>query len=231
MAAFTSLADAFRTGGTSIQRIDPATAQSDPRAAQAALTRAQWDLYEKTFQKGEDALLDFSRDQTQPDKYAAMAGDDVRQAYSLTDGMADRRLSRYGVTMDADQRAVSERLRGLEQGLSVVGAENSARRAVTDLQTDTLGGMVQIGRGVSAAASEGLAGAASLATSRENANRQIDAQNDAASAQRTQGVISSGLAGAGLGMSLASAGVLGATVTAGMGAAMGAGAGLLLALI
>lgn len=227
MAAFTSLADSFRTGGASIQRIDPATAAADPRAAQAALTRAQWDLFEKTFQEGEDALLDFARDKTQPDKYAAMAGDDARQAYSLTEGMADRRLSRYGVTMDADQKAVSSRLRGLEQGLSIVGAENNARRGVTDLQTDTLGGMVQIGRGVSAAASEGLAGAASLATSRENANTQIDAQNKAASAQRTQGIISTGLAGAGLGLSMA--GALG--VSAATGAAIGGGAGLLLALI
>jgi len=198
MAAFVSLADAFRTGGAGLPRIDPASAQSDPRTAQATLTRRQWDLFESTFQKGEDALLDFASDKTQPDKYAAMAGDDARQAFSLTEGMADRRLSRYGVTMDADQKAVSGRLRGLEQGLSIVGAENNARRGVTDLQTDTLGGMVQIGRGVSAAASEGLAGAANLATSRENTNTQIDSQNKAADRANTQSMISTGLSAAGL---------------------------------
>lgn len=222
MAAFTSLADAFRTGGASLPRLDPATSAADPRSAQAAITRAQWDLYEKTFQQGEDALLDFAGDKTQPDKYAAMAGSDARQAYSLTEGMTDRRLSRYGVTMDADQKMVSDRLRGLEQGLSIVGAENNARRGVTDLQTETLGGMVQIGRGVSASASEGMAGAASLATSRENANRQIDAQNDAMKQQRTQGAISTAMAGAGLGWAI------GGTIGS---AAMGGGAGLLLALL
>lgn len=228
--AFDGLSDAYRTAADEVPVLDPEAAAKDPRKAQGELTRAQWDLYEQTTAKGEDALIDFALDDTLPDQYADDAIKDINTAYDKSAGQTERRLSRFGVTMDSDQQKVSDRLRGLERSLAVSGGANVARQGVSDLQLETLGAVNQIGAGIAAQSASNISSAANLQSGREALNASIRAQNDAAANQRRQGLVSGALTGAGIGASLGAAGAFG-LASAGVGAAWGAGAGLLLAFL
>lgn len=73
----------------------------------------------------------------------------------------------------------------------MAGAENDARYASRDTQLDMLGRALQIGRGISGSASEGLSSAAGMANAREETYKGQKAQH-------RQNLVSTGATAAGL---------------------------------
>lgn len=147
--------------------VDPNRARADPEGGQAALTRAQWRLFEDKFLPLEDEALATIRDARLPETLADRAGSQVATTFTDTAGMTQRRLSRFGQLPTGEEAAAIARQRGLQRATAIAGAENRTRDQVRDLQLALAGDAMQIGHGISGQASQGLASAASMANARE----------------------------------------------------------------
>jgi hypothetical protein len=132
--------------------------------------------------------------------------------------MTDRRLTRLGITPTAEQKADLERNTDLSRALAMAGAKNTARAETRDNNIDLLSGALNLGAGLSSAATSGAASAAADSNARDIASANADAA-------KKQSVVSSTLTGAGIGAAIAGPGLAAA------GAGWGASAGALLALI
>jgi hypothetical protein len=195
--------------------VDPNLQNAKPDTAQAALTRAQWQLYKDKFQPTEQSALDYLKDPNAAIESAATsAGGAVARTYSAEQGMTDRRLTRLGITPTAEQKADLDRNTDLSRSLAMAGAKNTARAETRGNNIDLLSGALNLGAGLSSAATSGAASAAADSNARDIASAN-------ASAAKKASVISSGMAGAGIGAGLAAA------TAGGMGAAAGAGWGAL----
>lgn len=171
--------------------VSPSWAVADPQAAQGALTRKQWQLFQAKGRPLEQEVLSRITNLGFAGQNADEAGQLVAEAFDRSDDMARRRASRFGINPTAEQQEVLNRRRGLSRALAIAGAENTARRDADDTQLEMLASMMQIGRDISGQSSEGLNSAAQMANAREQTYR-------AQKAQHKQNLLSTALTGAGL---------------------------------
>lgn len=189
-----SVADGYAQQAASGGPIDPGWAASDPRGAQAAITRGQWDIFQKTFKPQEDAAISELLADSEP--HAQKAGEAVEKSYAGLGGMRERMLSRYGMRAEGDVAESLGRRDSLMRGLDVSRAENDARDSLEERRVEGLGQMLGVMRGVSTSASQNSSAAAGMASQRDLAGQQNAAQARAAK-QSTYGTV------AGLGLAAA----------------------------
>lgn len=188
---FRTVAPLARTAGGAL---NPAWAQQDPRGAQAAITRGQWDIFEKTFKPQEDAAVGELLADAEP--YAQKAGQAVERSYAGLGGMRERMLSRYGLSATGDVKTALDRRTDLMRGLDVARAENDARDTLEERRVEGLGQMLGVMRGVSQSASQDSSAAAGMASQRDIAGQNNRARADAARDQLMSTVAGVGLAAA-----------------------------------
>lgn len=199
---------------------DPAWAAKNPERAAAALARSRYDMFEKDFRGYEDEVLDFASDKGLPERMADQAGQDVARSFDheLSQGQADRRLTRRGISADSETTDQASRGRDLMRAASMVSAGNTARRTYTDIQGAAATDMSNIGQGLSAGAMQSLNAAGGMASQR-------NMTNDAARAGARQSMVGTAATGAMAGAywgatTGAVAGPVGALIGAGLGAAI-----------
>lgn len=197
----------FNFSDTSQTGADSRLYSSDPNKVQAAISRAQFEDYKARFRPLEDQLFGEVNKPIDP----------VYANRDLISGIGARDRNRYGVSLDAGEQANLNRGLDLSSTLADVGSENTARTATRDQRLGLLTDITGLGRDVVNQSGQSIGTAAQLATQRENQNR-------AAKAQQSGTTLSSIASGAGLGYTLGAAGSVGGP----MGAAIGAGAGLIL---
>lgn len=167
-------------------RLDPEWAAQNPDKAQAELTRRQWELYERRGMGLEDSVLAEITDPATAERAATRAGISAREAFAGAGAMTDRRLERHGVQATAEQRAGAARRTDLARAMAIGGAKQDAREATREDNIDLLSGTLNVGAGLSSAATQGLESAASMQNQRvETAKAQR--------AAHTQSMISTGL--------------------------------------
>jgi hypothetical protein len=197
---------------------DPAWAAKNPERAQAAIARAQQQMFETDFKGFEDEALGFAMDKDAPENAATKAGADVARSFDdvLAQGQAQRRLARRGIVADADALAQGERGRDLTRAASMVTAQNAARSTTRDQQVATGTDLGNVGQGLAAGAMQNLTSASGLATQRKMSN-------EASSQAGKMATISTGATG---GIAGAMYGAQAGGVSGPWGAAIGAGLGL-----
>lgn len=200
MASFDGLADVS-------QQQDSRLYSSDPNKVQAAISRAQFEDYKARFRPLEDQLFGEVDKPIEP----------VYANRDLIAGIGARDRNRYGVSLDAGEKANLDRGLDLSSTLADVNSENTARTATRDQRLGLLTDITGLGRDVVNQSGASIGQAAQLATQRENQNR-------AAKAAQSGSTLSSIGTGAGLGYAMGAAGSVGGP----MGALIGAGAGLIL---
>lgn len=174
-AAFAQLAPLVPWDVAGAYTVDPTRARDDPEGGQAALTRAQWRLFQEKYVPLEDEALATIMDGNLSATVANRAGQRVSEAFAGSDGMTDRRLARRGLLASASDRQVFARNRGLDRATAIAGAENTARQQTSDLRLALAGDAMQIGQGISGQASQGLSSAGSLASARDQQNKAAKA--------------------------------------------------------
>lgn len=156
--------------------IDPAYAASDPRGAQAALTRAQWNVYETEGRPLKDKISTRLLADYEPEVNAA--GQQIEASYGRYDGMRDRMLGRYGMTPNSDTSNALTRRKGLMRALDIARTENTMRGSMEDRRIAGLTDLFQTTKGISSSAAGDLSTAASLANQRAMAGKQNAAKMD-----------------------------------------------------
>lgn len=188
----------------------PLNTSADPRTLQAQVIEAQRADFNTRYRPIEDEVIAAAR--RAPEQEAADAAATAERQSSLTREQFMRDLARSGTSLTPEQRSAVDRKLSLSSGLSRINAYNRTYRDADNRNTDMLGDIIGIGRGVVSGAQEGLGTAASLANARESAGK-------AAKDQWMGNKLSSAAMGAGLAL----AGGFGAT-----GAGIGALAGFLI---
>jgi hypothetical protein len=170
--------------------IDPNWARDNPDDASAAITRAEWDQYQKDFVPVENELLAKANDSAWVESAADNAGDAVREASAReATSMADA-FARRGITPTAAQGKSIARRRDVQTSLAGATAENTTRRSLRDRRTNLIADTLAVGRGIATSATGAMDSAAGMASARE-------AQGRAASASRSS-AIASGMTGIGM---------------------------------
>jgi len=109
-------------------------------------------------------------------------------------GVSDRNASRYGVTLNAQEKASQARTRALSTNKAKIGAGNTAAMLATNIKDRGISSAVAQGRGILSQANRGFADAASMESRRNQINQGLYAQEQSGYMQ---------LAGTGLGLGLA----------------------------
>jgi len=156
---------------------------------QAAISREMYDYYNTNFRPLEGKLINEMNDPTLITKGVAKANGITSKALNASDASQQREAKRYGINMSPDRVTSNSRSNDLNRGLSLVGAENSTRRAVDKYKTGVLNGVAGLGRQTAGQAVSGFTNLAGQEASRNTANRNIAAQNNA----NTMGMIGTGL--------------------------------------
>lgn len=174
--------------------IDPKWAEGDPRNAQGALVRNQWELFQQRYRPLEqETIAQLNRD-IEPE--VDRAGDTVRGFYSVAEGATARNAGRFGLSQAADVKAVSRRKTGLQQALDVAATKNSMRRDWEDTRLDKLGEMLSIGKGIAGTSMDSMGSAASMASARAQAGASARAAHKAQQTQLMGTMAGMGLAAA-----------------------------------
>ena len=105
----------------------------------AALTRAQWADYVKTFVPIENQLIDYSMSPETVTNAMADASANVNDAFVAQEAATGRRLKGLGLELNADEQAAQKRSYGLAKSLADVQAQNLARDATVQRQQSLLG--------------------------------------------------------------------------------------------
>jgi hypothetical protein len=103
----------------------------------AAITREQWEDYKERFQPYEDRLAAIYNNGGLLEGEAERIPEAVNQSFSTMRGIADRNLSRYGISPTQDQSASRDRMAGLDQVLAQVDAQNNLM-ATADQRKDKI---------------------------------------------------------------------------------------------
>tara|TARA_R110000803_G_scaffold106733_1_gene174817 strand:+ start:9264 stop:9836 length:573 start_codon:yes stop_codon:yes gene_type:complete len=103
----------------------------------AAITREQWEDYKARFQPYEDRLAAIYNNGGLLEGEAERIPEAVNQSFSTMRGIADRNLSRYGITPTSDQSVSRDRMAGLDQVLAQVDAQNNLM-ATADQRKDKI---------------------------------------------------------------------------------------------
>ena len=110
MASFDGLSDAPQTFS------DPRLGSSNPNTVQAAISRAQFEDYKARFRPLEDQLFAEANRPTDP----------VYANRDLIAGIGERDRSRYGVSLDASEKANLDRGLDLSSTLADVGSDRKS---------------------------------------------------------------------------------------------------------
>jgi len=105
----------------------------------AAVTRQQWADYTANYIPIENKLIQYATDPTVVSKAMADASTDVHQAFASQSGQTARRLQGLGVQLSPEEQAAKTRASGLQEGLTDVQAQNTARDLTVQRQQSILG--------------------------------------------------------------------------------------------
>ena len=93
--------------------------------ARAAITREQWEDYKLRFLPYEDRLAAIYNNGGLMEGEVERIPESINQSFDAMQGMADRQLSRYGITASEDQTASRERMSSLDKAMASVDAHNN----------------------------------------------------------------------------------------------------------
>lgn len=155
--------------------IDPNWAESDPAGAQGALTQAQWADYMERFAPLEGDLMRLVSGQHTGEEIQ-QAGEYAQMGTQAAQGALQRDTERRGIQVTPEQALAVANRSKLQGALDLVGAKNSASRAIADRNFQSMGTLVGMGKGVASTAQQSLSGAASMANSRDAADKAASAQ-------------------------------------------------------
>jgi len=100
----------------------------------ARITREQWEDYKKRFQPYEDRLAAAYANGGLLEGERERIPTAVNQSFDSMRGIADRGLSRYGITSSADETNARDRSMGLNKSLASVDAYNTLYRVADERQ-------------------------------------------------------------------------------------------------
>ena len=153
--------------------IDPEAAVRNPDAAQAAITRGMWESFKERYRPLEDEVIQTTLASVEPDAQAA--GQRVLDSYANREQQFYTNLARSGQQLSGQDRKAVERRFALQRSLDHLTAVNGTRRGLNERNTNLMGDLVAMGRGVQGSAAQGLGSAANLQSSREAYNAQASA--------------------------------------------------------
>lgn len=157
---------------------NPEYAWKDPSEISSQVTRAQWQDYQERYVPRELEALGIATDMDFTEE-GDRAGATAARQQSLAAGAFTRQLGRQNVQLTDAQKAGLSRRRMFGQSQAVAGAENVTRRGLKDRNVNALADMVAIGRGIQNTAAGGLQSAANMQAQRDEAGRQMKAQQRA----------------------------------------------------
>jgi hypothetical protein len=160
-------------------RIDPDRASRHPGEGIGAVTKAEFELYEQLYQPKIKQSIETALDEDFVSDAADKAGEETREVFDASTGQIERRVSRFGGSVSGEQREQLDRNQDLNRALAVASSENSARSSAERTQRQQLQGAMDIGTSFLSSGNSNLGQAASMAASRERAERQAEAQEDA----------------------------------------------------
>ena len=170
-------------------------AEATPIADQlATITEDEYSDFQARFQPIENQVIGSLFDTDMYNAKANSASSDVDSAFKNTMAQRDRTLSRAGVSLNDAQRKSSDRKAAIYGSAAKAGVENKTRQGLRDRDMNTAQQVINIGRGASATAQNGLQSAAGLE------NQQNVAYTNAM-AQHNSNEMS--MVGMGIGMALA----------------------------
>jgi len=157
-------------GGTGLPNV------ADPDAAFAKMTRDDYLDYVKDYRDFENELLDKASSDT---SLIDQARDDIGTAGTLSAGVNQRNLSRYGVALTPAQQ--QQQGRSLERANTLGGVQsmNDARIQQKEQNTRLMSDLINIGQGVNRSSLSAMGSAAQDATQRKNAYTQAKAASKA----------------------------------------------------
>ena len=91
----------------------------------AAITREQWEDYKARFQPYEDRLAAIFKNGGLMEGEAERIPEAGNQSFDTMRGIADRRLSRYGIAPNKDQTTSRDRMASLDKAIASVDAKNN----------------------------------------------------------------------------------------------------------
>lgn len=182
--------------------IDSSWAQRDPRAAQAAITRAQWEYARKTFLPIEDRLVGEATGSTEAG--ADRAGDISRRTFINARSTFGRDVSRRGISLTAAQQDALNRRRAMAESKGIATSENLTRRSLDDRNRNLQGQLAGLGKGIATGAASSFNTAADAQSSREATGKALQQQKKAsqmggAASGAAIGFQAGGFVGAGIG--------------------------------
>jgi len=149
---------------------------SDPDKAYANMTREDYMNYVRDYRDFENKLIEKAKTDT---SLIDQAREDAETASALTQGIAERNRSRYGVTLTPAQMA--EQNRAIERA-STLGADqsvNTARVAQKAANEDVINNLINIGQGVNRSSLQAMGSSAANAAQLKNAYKSAKAQSKA----------------------------------------------------
>ncbi len=106
----------------------------------ARITRDQWEDYKRRFQPYEDRLAAAYANGGLLEGERERIPTAVNQSFDSMRGIADRGLSRYGITSSADETNARDRSMGLNKSLASVDAYNTLYRVADERQDKLMTG-------------------------------------------------------------------------------------------
>lgn len=163
---------------------------ADPDAAYAQITRAEYNDYVANYRDYEEGLIEQAQNDT---GLIDAAREDSVSAAQLSQGVAQRNISRYGAALTPVQQQQMQKTTGLANTLGSIQAINDARIAQKEANTALLSDLINIGQGVNRASQNQLGSAAADASAREQAYRNAKAQSRAQTYQTVGGLASAAI--------------------------------------
>ena len=154
--------------------IDPAVAAADPAGAFGALTRAEWDDFQKRYAPNEGDIIKFLNED--PSAEIARAGDSADAQSVVATEARDRDMGRRGIEVTPEQAAVMASMSKNQAALNRVGATEQARRQISDRGLQAAADMINIGKGIAGSASADMGGAGGMDDARTAADAAAKAQ-------------------------------------------------------
>jgi hypothetical protein len=117
-----------------------ASSKGGASAINAAITREQWEDYKKRFQPYEDRLAAIYKNGGMMEGEAERIPEAVNQSFTTMRGIADRQLSRYGISPNEDQAVSRNRMASLDQAIASVDAKNNLYATADERQDKIMTG-------------------------------------------------------------------------------------------
>lgn len=151
-------------------------AVSDPEAAYAAITRGEYLDYVQNFRDFENQLIQQAQTDT---SLVDQARADAPMAAALTQGVASRNASRYGVNLTPAQ--LQQQQLGLQRAntLGSIQSVNDARIAQREANTRLMADLINIGQGVNRSSQQQLGSSAANYRNLQNSYTQAKAASKA----------------------------------------------------